>query len=227
MKITNYNDKEPINKGLWSTLGLMIFIGVAMVFGFAAGSSFTYPMFLTTSSTGLLIGGAFFTAGGLGGFLFGIPKLLQNTAVIPNTSSNTTVILHNDNLVQISDWLTKIIVGVGLTQLYSIPHYIRKVSVELQDSFGGPAYGGDKTLGDLHNEGKLIIPGLVQDNYSINIIDEEYFEDYNEIFEVKSDLNKTIVLVNRKEPKIKFSLLGVVNYKFPKLPNPLEGFGYA
>jgi hypothetical protein len=34
---------------------------------------------------------------------------------VPRSSINT-------NLEDISDWLTKTIIGVGLTQLYSIPH---------------------------------------------------------------------------------------------------------
>lgn len=96
------------------------------------------------------------------------------------------------------------------------------IDVYLKAVTSGADYQGITT-----NEGKLIIPGLAQDNYSINIVDEEYFEDYHETFAVKSDLNKPLVLVTRKEPKIKFSLLGVVNYKLPKLPDPIEGFKYS
>lgn len=53
-------------------------------------------------------------AGGLLGFLFGIPKTLQSDAP---SSDGSTRYLGNTNLEQISDWLTKIIVGLGLVQL--------------------------------------------------------------------------------------------------------------
>ena len=143
---TNFDIDKNKEVNVWKILGSMIFIGVAMVFGFAAGSTPTFAGFLSAASTGLLIGGAFFTAGGLGGFLFGIPKLLQNTTLIPDSKSNKTVILHNDNLVQISDWLTKIIVGVGLTQLYNIPHYILRVGEKLQKSFGDDELGRNAAI---------------------------------------------------------------------------------
>jgi hypothetical protein len=45
-------------------------------------------------------------------------------------------IKYNDNLVQISDWLTKIIVGVGLTQLTKIPAKISVLGFYLKDSVG-------------------------------------------------------------------------------------------
>lgn len=146
VNIDSNNKKDPIENGLWYIFGLMIFIGVAMVFCFAAGINYSFAGFLTNASLGLLMGGAFFTAGGLAGFLFGIPKLLQNSALIPDTKSNKPVIVHNDNLVQISDWLTKIIVGVGLTQLYNLPHFILRVGEKLQNSFGTGYYGRDASI---------------------------------------------------------------------------------
>jgi hypothetical protein len=41
----------------------------------------------------------------------------------------------NTNLEQISDWLTKIIVGLGLVQLRSVPDYLYKASVWMAQSF--------------------------------------------------------------------------------------------
>jgi hypothetical protein len=67
-------------------------------------------------------------SGGFLGFIFGIPSILQ---------LEKSRIKYNDNLVQISDWLTKIIVGVGLTQLYQIPHFIIQIGEHFQANFGG------------------------------------------------------------------------------------------
>lgn len=74
--------------------------------------------------TGLLVAAAFLALGMLLGFLFGVPRSAQEpTAAAPPAQSGTANnrIKVNTNLEQISDWLTKILVGVGLTQLGQIP----------------------------------------------------------------------------------------------------------
>jgi hypothetical protein len=70
-----------------------------------------------------IISGAAFAVGALLGFLFGIPRTLQGPANEPangdgNGVEQTQAV--NTNLEQISDWLTKILVGVGLTQFQSL-----------------------------------------------------------------------------------------------------------
>jgi hypothetical protein len=48
----------------------------------------------------------------------------------------------NTNLEDISDWLTKTIVGVGLTQLYSVPHFLWAKADQLNNAgFGWPNHG--------------------------------------------------------------------------------------
>jgi hypothetical protein len=84
-------------------------------------------------SIGLLIAGTAFAIGGLVGFLFGIPKLISQPELTSDVASDY---LDNDNLVQISDWLTKIIVGVGLTQLLRIPKYLESLGNYLAGCFG-------------------------------------------------------------------------------------------
>jgi hypothetical protein len=88
-------------------------------------------------------------SGAFVGFLFGIPKILQTDAqpVSPNTSAtqlasqNSTYRQQvNTNLTEISDWLTKIIVGLGLINLKDIPQLIKKAAGLLAGSMyeGGP-----------------------------------------------------------------------------------------
>ncbi|AQG82201.1 response regulator [Spirosoma montaniterrae] len=76
------------------------------------------------------------------GFLFGIPRVLQADggpatppAPAPANSSKPAQLAPpeyrqqvNTNLEQISDWLTKIIVGLGLVNLYKIPDLLRDTS---------------------------------------------------------------------------------------------------
>jgi hypothetical protein len=68
---------------------------------------------------GLLWSGACLFAGALVGFLFGIPKTTQD----PKAASGTVEVQQkvNTNLEDISDWMTKIFVGLGLSQIAKIP----------------------------------------------------------------------------------------------------------
>jgi hypothetical protein len=60
------------------------------------------------------------------GFLFGVPR---------SSSTNASARI-NTNLEQISDWLTKILVGVGLTQLQQIPGALRELAGYISKDFG-------------------------------------------------------------------------------------------
>ena len=96
----------------------------------------TSPVTLAAvASVGIMIAVAGFATGGLFGFVFGIPRSLQEPSRPPATTGDAAdpdaderaalaAQVHyagNTSLEQISDWLTKIIVGVGLTQLANLP----------------------------------------------------------------------------------------------------------
>jgi hypothetical protein len=72
----------------------------------------------------LLWGLACASVGAAFGFLFGIPKILQNERPVAQDKENKFIDYRqqvNTNLTEISDWLTKIIVGLGLINLNQIP----------------------------------------------------------------------------------------------------------
>jgi hypothetical protein len=84
------------------------------------------------------------------GFLFGIPRSLQNQGgdrELSPDSANSNVgrkdlivqYRANTNLEQISDWLTKILVGVGLSQLNNFPTLFQRAGAY----FGGALGGGE------------------------------------------------------------------------------------
>jgi hypothetical protein len=83
---------------------------------------------------------AYFAAGFFGGFLFGIPRVLQENAAAPKGTDPATNQpyrqLVNTNLEQISDWLTKIIVGLGLVELRAVPDHLYKAAVWMAQSLG-------------------------------------------------------------------------------------------
>ncbi len=85
--------------------------------------------------------------GGLLGFLFGIPRSLQASDASTGPASKlqsarsanddqAVTYRANTNLEQISDWLTKILVGVGLTQLTVLPEKLQAVALFLSPGFG-------------------------------------------------------------------------------------------
>ena len=87
---------------------------------------------------------AFSAVGICGGFLFGIPKTVQFDQATQSRGADARKgngvrradyrSVVNNNLVDISDWLTKIIVGLGLVNLGKIPALILKVARVLSDS---------------------------------------------------------------------------------------------
>jgi tetratricopeptide (TPR) repeat protein len=79
------------------------------------------------------VGGAALLIGVLLGFLFGIPRTLQGD--VPDKATRTYQV--NTNLEQISDWLTKIIVGVTLIDLRTIPGHLMEISEYLAPALGG------------------------------------------------------------------------------------------
>jgi hypothetical protein len=74
-----------------------------------------------------------FAVGALLGLLFGVPHSAEKST----TSSTTWALIPNTSLDQISDWLTKILVGVGLTQLFEIPSKFQALASYLAPVFGG------------------------------------------------------------------------------------------
>ena len=93
---------------------------------------------------------ACFAIGSLHGFLFGIPRVLQDFTPPtepqdPNADTLransigrklTYTMRVNTNLEQISDWLTKIIVGLGLINLKEAPQHIARLSRYIANSNG-------------------------------------------------------------------------------------------
>lgn len=109
---------------------------------------------------GLLVAGAALLSGVLLGFIFGIPRvgrenLSANAAAEPGSAHATAGqtdsgnVTSNSNLVEISDWLTKILVGVGLVELNSIPGKLWSLSRYLEPGLRPAVCDGRVPCGDL------------------------------------------------------------------------------
>ena len=91
----------------------------------------------------LFFSAAAFVIGVILGFFFGIPKTLQRTNPSPASGGRDSSELLNDelitntNLEQISDWLTKIVVGLGLVNFKKIPVYAEQLRVSFAKALPG------------------------------------------------------------------------------------------
>jgi hypothetical protein len=97
----------------------------------------------TVLASALIFAAASMAAGGLLGLLFGVPRTIERgiqstTVQTPEAATMPTPgIGANTNLEQISDWLTKIIVGVSLTQLGTIKEGGTRLFNAMAHSLGG------------------------------------------------------------------------------------------
>lgn len=92
---------------------------------------------LEAFSSAAMIYAASFLAGSLLGFLFGIPRALSSD-VVSNSEERDRRLIANTNIEQISDWLTKIIVGATLVQLGNLARWFDGLTASLSSVFGNP-----------------------------------------------------------------------------------------
>lgn len=117
--------------------------GLLSLLLFAFTEDFLSRAFMRTLGLSLLIAGASFLVGALLGFLFGIPRALRvSDAATDEQIAKGQRYSSSSSLEQISDWLTKILIGAGLVQLGAL---IRKIG-DLGDSLGNALVGAASTL---------------------------------------------------------------------------------
>lgn len=124
------------------------------------------------------------------GFLFGVPRTIQ-AEIDDREVSNR--IEANTNLEQISDWLTKILVGVGLTQLNSILSYTKTHIIDnLTPSFGGSSNGSGNEIATSTTIGAfvyfLVCGFFIGYLWSRVYLTQSLEDEYNK---VKTEISKT------------------------------------
>jgi hypothetical protein len=119
---------------LYGLLAILIVLFFALVaFATAPGSTGTPAV-----GTGLAVSGAALAFGALLGLLFGIPRSMQGSTGTPDGGAGGgSRYKSNTNLEEISDWLTKIIVGVSLTQFGELQTRALALVATVAKGFGG------------------------------------------------------------------------------------------
>jgi hypothetical protein len=139
---------------LWTEIALSIFgaiafLSLALYSVFGATQLNAPEVNWVTRYLGLLgtlvaVGFAAFAVGGFLGFLFGIPKSNrernQPNARTTNQSPDENAYLNNTNLEEMSDWLTKIIVGAGLVGLKDLADYFNSAMGHMATKLQGAPF---------------------------------------------------------------------------------------
>lgn len=119
----------------WLTWAICVGLLAIILFAFQSCSE---NRFFSTAFSGVLFAGASLLGGGVIGFLFGIPRTVQPGDENGQSANSKVEYRANTNLEQISDWLTKMLVGVGLTQLHAVPDQLRVIAKAFGPAFGNP-----------------------------------------------------------------------------------------
>ncbi len=118
--------KESVPRPLLGFCGL----GVIPVVLYAMGGEVSVYRLISMGLFGI---GASLSLGAFVGALFGVPKRLQDVG-----RASEAAYASNSNLEQISDWLTKILVGVSLTQVPALSGVIQSAGSHLANGAGAP-----------------------------------------------------------------------------------------
>lgn len=115
-KKTEPETDESRNRPPWIVFA--VFLSAAIILLALYGwSVLSAPLLLTE----LLVGAASMSVGSLLGFLFGMPRSTVAASTNEENDSNSALPYRpSTNLEQVSDWLTKILIGVGLVELSQI-----------------------------------------------------------------------------------------------------------
>jgi hypothetical protein len=135
----------------WRLLGLAAAsVGVVAIVLFAV--QFDGRQIASVIAMALALAGASWIAGALLGFLFGIPRsVVAHASIAPRDDAGPTATPEpryyrpNTNLEEISDWLTKIIVGIGLVQIgratSALGRFANSIGPALGDGPDSPGFG--------------------------------------------------------------------------------------
>ncbi len=118
--------------GLLGVLGISLGILGGYIYSISIKSENNTEIFATIA----MVSASAYVFGNLIGFLFGIPRTNEknlNSDTYDNSKESKNNINYrvNTNLEQVSDWLTKIIVGVGLVELSEIKSNVLSISAKI------------------------------------------------------------------------------------------------
>jgi Putative Ig domain len=104
-----------ISNVMFSLLGIVVpSLGTVWIIIYAFGTPGHHWIYLGTAMLASL---AAFLSGCLAGFLFGIPRIVSSGQLRQQKGASAPAYTPSSNLAEVSDWLTKLLLGAGLVQL--------------------------------------------------------------------------------------------------------------
>ncbi|MGR0482735.1 MAG: hypothetical protein ACTFAL_15405 [Candidatus Electronema sp. V4] len=133
-KIVNLLRQQGLSSSFILTFSCLIFVLLVCLFVLVL-----YSHSLPANSNGacatlFMVVSSSYAVGNILGFLFGIPKTIQGEKD-PSKTDNVGYQV-NTSLEQISDWLTKMIVGAGLVELKDIKTSLVSISAKISRDIG-------------------------------------------------------------------------------------------
>jgi hypothetical protein len=108
-------------------IGLLAAVGIGWIFEFLF-AYFSQPTLTDATRVFSLLwltSGAAFFVGGITGFVFGVPRTRTADDIFGSRRHDNT------NLEEISDWLTKILVGLGLVEFRPVIDFLGSISAQI------------------------------------------------------------------------------------------------
>jgi hypothetical protein len=134
---------EHIEAGLrwWTAVVASVVVVASACFGISSPGDWTNRLGVAAAAGGLFT--AAIAVGAVFGFLFGLPRhrFVEQEGKSSEARSESHF-LANSNLLKVSDWLTTILIGLGLVQLANAGPAIADLSQSLREPLGGMTYAG-------------------------------------------------------------------------------------
>ena len=141
-RIFSVFQKEKISFSFVFIFVCLVFVSVLLGFVIAMYSTSLNVENTTAALTTLLmVAASSYLIGNVLGFLFGLPRTLQDRAENNQQEKDPAKKIAyqiNTNLEQVSDWLTKMLIGVGLVEIKNLMEFVVKISSKISSDIGHP-----------------------------------------------------------------------------------------
>lgn len=123
----------------WEVVATAAFIlGIVVIAAFAIGASASPQAAVKIGAALMLTALAAWMVGSATGFLFGVPRYKADNSSASDRQRLLSQYAPNTNLEQVSDWLTKIIIGATLVQVQVIPGKFQNLCDWIAGHLGQP-----------------------------------------------------------------------------------------
>jgi hypothetical protein len=146
-------------------VAVLFVLGAVLIILYVVSTVGPYPRYI---SVGLLAACAAFMVGTLVGLVLAIPRVVssgayrhQQTSELGQEQTEVPQVLPSTNLAEISDWLTKLLLGAGLVSLTRLGRPLSQLIDNVARGLGGGTASGGVTAS------AAVIAGAILVNYVI------------------------------------------------------------